>query len=171
MQCSLKDTSVAEQSICLIRLFCMGLRVQTPLATTTSQYCAAFSRITKDMRCHQPQDDRVSLSLATWSRLYSCRRNQWQHNISCAAARGEGWNKTIQSGWPVGKLKAPLPLLPACRYYCPTAPLAGRAINIHFLPLPSRVVSQRSNSRPMRRCPTGRLLLSSASTIVHPWKR
>jgi hypothetical protein len=114
MKCSLKDTSVAEQSICLIRLFCMGLRVQTPLATTTSQYCAAFSRITKDMRCHQPQDDRVSLSLATWSRLYSCRRNQWQHNISCAAARGEGWNKTIQSGGPVGKLKAPLPLLPAC---------------------------------------------------------
>jgi hypothetical protein len=103
--------------------------------------------------------------------LYAVEENQGQHNIRCAAARGEGWNKTIQSGWPVGKLKAPLPLLPACRYYCPTAPLAGRAINIHFLPLPSRVVSQRSNSRPMRRCPTGRLLLSSASTIVHPWKR
>jgi hypothetical protein len=40
----------------------------------------------------------------------------------------------------------------------------SRAINIiHFLPLPWRVVSQRSNSRPMRRC----LLVVSPGVRVH----
>jgi hypothetical protein len=69
----------------------------------------------------------------------------------------------------VGKLKTPLPLLPACRYYCSTLPLAGREPSTSSISFPSPGASSHSvvTHGP---CAVAywSCLLASASTIAHP---